>query len=741
MSEAGEDGSWIESPGFARHNGATALQGLLHQVLRETVERLEAVVCAVYFAEEGGAALGAVMLGGASPALLSVPERIPLDYSYTSAKAFQTERTVVADGPRLDRNEDDLVALLGAYAVSSAPITDGDRRMGVLTVVTVPVAEDARTAQRTWLGGRARRLATDLAPLAQQGASLTPPPRPAVVLLAGADQESRVSADMGWGLPDVAGSAGLSLMYQIRRLDRSLSRALTREEVAEAARTHLMVPFDAQEMTLTTKGDGRLWVVGHSGPPAATVGKLQGSGLNESNPTADALRGQPTFLRDRAEKRARYPDLPDDEWASWAYLPLKGDRENIGVCGLGFRRSRELPARERSVMMMMAARIGAALERVSQRENESSLAGSLQKRLLPSTLSDLPEAVVTARYLPAASTASAGGDWYDVVKLAEDRIALIVGDVEGHSVESSVVMGQVRASVLAYASEGHRPRAIMERASKLLTELDTELLATCCVVFLDGTAGTVTCCLAGHPPPVRRGPDGRTEPLDAQPGVPLGVQSSRPYQDFESDLLPGSLLLLYTNGLAGGGLFDAVAYAEEQLSSLGQNAPRNLEEKADQLVAALPGAARTDDAVLLLARYEGARLSASRRLGRMRIQRRDLQGVATARRFVRAQLTSWDRGEVASPLELIVSELATNALVHADSDVELRLREFTDHITVEMVDSSAWAPVPSFMMTSDEEAGQAEHGRGLIIVEALASAFGSSPNGRGKTVWAEVATG
>ncbi|MGW7385566.1 ATP-binding protein [Streptomyces sp. NPDC054794] len=87
-----------------------------------------------------------------------------------------------------------------------------------------------------------------------------------------------------------------------------------------------------------------------------------------------------------------------------------------------------------------------------------------------------------------------------------------------------------------------------------------------------------------------------------------------------------------------------------------------------------------------------------------------------------------------TPLQLVVSEIVTNALIHAGSDVDVRLRAYPDHIRLEVRDSASNPPVPSPLALAEEENAEAEHGRGLLIVEALASAWHTYPNGRGKTV-------
>ena len=160
---------------------------------------------------------------------------------------------------------------------------------------------------------------------------------------------------------------------------------------------------------------------------------------------------------------------------------------------------------------------------------------------------------------------------------------------------------------------------------------------------------------------------------------------------------------------------------------------------ADRLIAEEAGPhQRRDDAVLLLARYEGAGVEGVTRTGSLHIQRRDLHGVKAARSFVEQRLRSWGLAEMSDDLELMVSEIVTNAIIHAGSDVDVRLRAYTDRVRLEVRDSDSNPPVPSPLSLSEEGNAEAEHGRGLLIVEALAGLWNSSPNGRGKTVSLDV---
>jgi anti-sigma regulatory factor (Ser/Thr protein kinase) len=87
--------------------------------------------------------------------------------------------------------------------------------------------------------------------------------------------------------------------------------------------------------------------------------------------------------------------------------------------------------------------------------------------------------------------------------------------------------------------------------------------------------------------------------------------------------------------------------------------------------------------------------------------------------------------------ELLVSEIVTNGLVHGDSDVFLCVRRYSHTVRVEVRDSN---PCPAHAIVLPGTEDEAEGGRGLLIVSTLATAWGNSPSGRGKTVWFELPT-
>jgi anti-sigma regulatory factor (Ser/Thr protein kinase) len=297
-------------------------------------------------------------------------------------------------------------------------------------------------------------------------------------------------------------------------------------------------------------------------------------------------------------------------------------------------------------------------------------------------------------------------------------------------------MGQLRSAVRAYAAEGHDPAAVLTSASDLLTQLESDLLATCCLVYLHTTSGTARIALAGHPAPLLRYPDGRIETLDETIGVPLGLAVPHQYEQFEVHVPPGALLALYTDGLAGAHDDEDVVAKARRLVDSGTQDGVDIENLADHIVARVPAAPdRRDDVALLLALYEGE--GRRRRLGRLTIHRHDLHGVRDTRRWLRAVLTDWGWADAVENAELMVSEIVTNALIHADSAVAISLREREDHIHVEVEDWDVSPPIPSGLSAEEGESETRETGRGLLIVAALGD-WGVYRRPHGKAVWINI---
>lgn len=111
----------------------------------------------------------------------------------------------------------------------------------------------------------------------------------------------------------------------------------------------------------------------------------------------------------------------------------------------------------------------------------------------------------------------------------------------------------------------------------------------------------------------------------------------------------------------------------------------------------------------------------------------DTASAGQARRFVDDVLSRWRCDDVLEDVKLLVSELVTNAVVHAGSDVEVAVRLLHDAVRIEVVDRA-----PAASLRPSDPSQDAESGRGLLLVETMASAWGVESVDGGKAVWFEV---
>lgn len=198
-----------------------------------------------------------------------------------------------------------------------------------------------------------------------------------------------------------------------------------------------------------------------------------------------------------------------------------------------------------------------------------------------------------------------GGDFYDLIHATPTTAAAVIGDVQGHNTTAVALMGQVRTAVHAHATAGASPGDILARTNRMLTDLDPGLFTSCLIAELDLARGRVRFATAGHPPPLLRGPDGRTDIPVVPPGLLLGIDPRSEYPVSEMPLPQGSLLALYTDGLVevpGADIGDAIADLARHLA---RSDVQDLDRLADDLVRQAEGTThRTDDIALLLVRYD-----------------------------------------------------------------------------------------------------------------------------------------
>ncbi|MFI8306668.1 SpoIIE family protein phosphatase [Streptomyces sp. NPDC085927] len=411
-----------------------------------------------------------------------------------------------------------------------------------------------------------------------------------------------IGTDPSGGVPasPAAGPSRAVLLYHLMHLAATLTEAVGVRDVVEQSADQLLPALGAQAMVLMTAEGGRLKIHGHRGYHADIVDRFDSIPLSSDIPGSEVLTtGVPDFFATFAELRRAYPStVHEDGMASWAFLPLIASGRPIGSLLLAYSRSHAFPPGERAVLTSLAGLVGQALDRARLYDAKHHLVHRLQSALLPHTLPHVPGLKVAARYLPAARGLGIGGDFYDLIRLDERTVGATIGDVQGHNVDAAALMGQVRTAVHAHATVGASPEDVLAGTNRLLTDLDPGLFTSCLYVRLDLATHRVCLATAGHPPPLLRHADGRTELLPVPPGLLLGIETDTRYPALEVPLPPGCVLALYTDGLVeapGADIDDATA----ALAGLLEHAdPTDLGAMADLLIrhAPTPG----DDIALLL---------------------------------------------------------------------------------------------------------------------------------------------
>jgi anti-sigma regulatory factor (Ser/Thr protein kinase) len=394
-------------------------------------------------------------------------------------------------------------------------------------------------------------------------------------------------------------------------------------------------------------------------------------------------------------------------------VPLVAGDTVIGAVGLHF--GDPAPAftpDERATILTLSGQCGQALDRARLYQAEHNIAQTLQRSLLPHRLPEFDRLALATRYLPGEADVAAGGDWYDVLAVGDQRVAIVVGDVVGHGAAAAAVMGQLRTALAAYLLDGHGPAAALERLNRLASRIQGALASTAAAMILDLDTGQLRWARAGHPPPLLVEPDNVRYLADGASG-PLGVPRRALYPEATTHIDPGACLLLFTDGLIerrghviDEGLDHLVATAVE----LCAEPPATLLDGL--LAAALPHTGPADDIALIAARYLPAPL-----YQRLPADPAQLPGL---RRTVRGWIrTAALPTALADDLHITLGEAAANSVEHAYSSAKAP-GEFTYRVTyrgdgtinVDVRDFGRWRP---------ELPGTRGRGRGLAIIREIAT--------------------
>ena len=287
--------------------------------------------------------------------------------------------------------------------------------------------------------------------------------------------------------------------------------------------------------------------------------------------------------------------------------PLLADQRTLGVMVMGRGHDRpRFASSDIEVVEEIARRLAVGLANTDTFAREHAIAETLQRSVLPDALPQIPELDLAVRYLPATEGANVGGDWYDAFSLPDGRVALVTGDVAGHSISSASIMGQARSMLRAYAIDNPHPGHVLRRTNAALARLLPDALASVVYTVLDPATGDLSYANAGHPPPLVRTGHGQAEYLDEMAGTMLGACPAARFTTHRRRLPPGAGLLCYTDGLIEDRRRDITEGLAALAQAVGRAAPASAEQMCVTAQSALLGTAeRADDVCLLAARLTG----------------------------------------------------------------------------------------------------------------------------------------
>ena len=419
--------------------------------------------------------------------------------------------------------------------------------------------------------------------------------------------------------------------------------------------------------------------------------------------------GEPVLLHDPQPDDLADPAVLENAITSMLAMPLVLHGEIIGVIEVGVCAPRRLGADDVDLLRLTADRVALAVGHARAFGREHRIAETLQRSLLPQTLPSLPGIALSARYLPAASEAEVGGDWYDAISLGEGCVLLVMGDVSGKGLAAASTLGALRNAIRAYALDGHGPAEIADRVNRfVLTEPAREHMATLVLAVFDPVEGKLTWVNAGHPPPLILDGEGTPHFLEGARSVPLGVLPFPGYEEESTTLEPGSAIVLYTDGL----IERRGEHLDEGLELIADAAGQGMldpEALCDRLLAsALPGAAPSDDVALLVLSHVpfGSRLMI------------DLPSEPRALSSLRALMRRWLE-QTQAPVDdvhaivMACSEACSNAIEHAgagpDETIAFEAVLCDDEIEVTVRDRGHWR----------DQRPPGNQGRGLELIDAL----------------------
>ncbi|CAB4933993.1 unannotated protein [freshwater metagenome] len=423
------------------------------------------------------------------------------------------------------------------------------------------------------------------------------------------EQRARTSAEKAQRRLALLAEA-TSMLAATLDVEQSLERLtqLVVPMMADWCTVHLLAQDGEVERTASTHADPS------RGALLDRLEQIQPTALNDRSATNAVLAGgppvlvkqvTPEMLRDRIDDEELLAVYEELGYGSAVVVPLRARNHVLGALTLMTDGSgRTFDEDDLTMAADLARRAALTVDNARLYQREHDVAEALQRSLLP----QLPEVEgldVAARYLPGSTAAQVGGDWYDLFPLPDGTVGLAVGDVMGHDLTAAAAMGQLRSVLRSYAWQGESPALVLDHLDQLVQGLEMAQLATALYGRLsmpvDGRPGELRLANAGHLPPVLRAPDGTTRLLDEAESLLVGAALGIERTEVSIPVEPGSMLVLYTDGLVEQRGVDPDAGLERLRRAVSElDTSGGAKGACDELLDALDGRQRDDDVALLV---------------------------------------------------------------------------------------------------------------------------------------------
>jgi serine phosphatase RsbU (regulator of sigma subunit) len=524
---------------------------------------------------------------------------------------------------------------------------------------------------------------------------------------------------------------GIERAARIQDLASALAEAVTSLDVVTAVADRVLPPFGASGLIIQVPDGDIMRVIGSVGYSQSFINVITAP-VRELASVEEAMRThRPWFVSSPQEFVQRYPSMADipakGGKQAWAFMPLVVSGRVVGLCVISFAYPRRLTGAERALLIAISGLIAQALERARLFDAEHARSQALQRALLPQELPALPAVTAAAQYLPAGQGMDVGGDWYDVIPLSADRVALVIGDVMGHGLPEAVIMGRLRTAVQTLSDLELPPDEILGHLNDLVNGLGDDSFATCLYAIYDPTTAICSVARAGHPPPAIVCPDGQVYFAKGHGDPPVGV-ADPPFEVVDLPVPQDGLLVLYTDGLIESAECDVDRGMSRLAELLRTHHAQGLTQLCNSLTEALMPAnrQRPDDAALLVIQVHA---TAPDSIATWSLPENP-QAASAARQHVRETLAAWHLDDLTLTTETLASELVANVVRHARGPARLRLLR-SRSLFCEVFDGSLTTPRIRRASWTDEG------GRGLQLIAALSDRWGTRYMATGKCIWTE----